>query len=99
MITRRAPAVTHECVSQVWMRCEMHHLNSWRMNYPAASCEVSNSRLRTAMARQFGGVELVYLVSVFPRTLKQPQLDVLAMQLHIAFVTALLSYITQVATY
>ena len=56
------------------------------------SCEVS-TRLRTAMARQFGGVELVYLVSVFPRTLEQPQLDVLAMQLRIAFVTALLSYI------
>src|SRR5262249_55082393 len=31
--------------------------NAWRtMNYPAASCEVSNPRLRTAMARQFGGV-------------------------------------------
>ena len=63
------------------------------MNYPAASCEVSTPRLRTALARQFGGVELVYLVSVFPRTLEQPQLDVLAMQLRIAFVTALLSYI------
>jgi hypothetical protein len=33
------------------------------------------------------------------RTLEQPQLDVLAMQLRIAFFTALLSYITQVATY
>ena len=63
------------------------------MNYPAASCEVSNPRWRVAMARQFGGAELVYLVSVFPRTLKQPQLDVLAMQLRIAFVIALLSYI------
>jgi hypothetical protein len=32
------------------------------MNYPAASCEVSTPRWRTAMARQFGGVKLVYLV-------------------------------------
>ena len=72
---------------------DMEQETSKRMNYPAASCEVSTPRLRTAMARQFGGVELVSLVSVFPRTLEQPQLDVLAMQLRIAFVTALLSYI------
>jgi hypothetical protein len=29
----------------------------YEMNYPAASCEVSTPRLRTAMARQFGGVD------------------------------------------
>ena len=37
------------------------------------------------MARQFGGVELVYLVLFSREPLKQPQMDVLAMQLRIAF--------------
>ena len=58
------------------------------MNYPAASCEVSNPRLRTPGSRQFGG-----RYSCGMRPLEQPQLDVLAMQLRIAFVTALLPHI------
>src|SRR4029450_5500336 len=59
------------------------------MNYPAASCEVSNPRLRIAMAPPVwrGGC------SCGMRTLEQPQLDVLAVQLRIAFVTALLPHI------
>ena len=39
-------------------------------NHPAASCEVSNPRLRTAMARQFGGVDTQYLVNVLPANLR-----------------------------
>ena len=59
------------------------------MNYPAASCEVSTPRLRVAMARQFGGGSL----RSYMRTLEQPQLDILAMQLRITFFTALLPHI------
>ena len=58
------------------------------MNYPAASCEVSNPRLRTPGSRQFGG-----RYSCGMRTLEPPQLDVLAMQLGIAFFAALLPHI------
>ena len=64
------------------------------MNYPAASCEVSNPRLRTAMAPPVwrGGCSCILGMSCM-RTLEQPQLDVLAMQLRIAFFTALLPHI------
>ena len=61
------------------------------MNYPAASCEVSNPRLRTAMAPPVwrgGGSCLLCMACM--RILEQPQLDVLAMQLRIGFFTALL---------
>ena len=34
------------------------------MNYPAASCEVSNPRLRTPGSRQFGGGILVWHVNL-----------------------------------
>ena len=37
------------------MFCRKVQLVWWGMNYPAASCEVSNPRWRVAMARQFGG--------------------------------------------
>src|SRR5262245_49230377 len=61
------------------------------MNYPAASCEVSNPRLRTAIAPPVwrGGCSCILWMACM-RTLEQPQLDILAMQLRIAFVTALL---------
>jgi hypothetical protein len=59
------------------------------MNYPAASCEVSNPRWRTAMAPPVWRGDC----SCGMCTLEQPQLDVLAMQLRIAFVTALLPHI------
>src|SRR5215216_1433875 len=61
------------------------------MNYPAASCEVSNPRLRTAMAPPVwrGGGSCILCMSCMC-ALEQPQLDVLAMQSRIAFVTALL---------
>src|SRR2546426_7398973 len=64
------------------------------MNYPAAGCEVSNPRLRTAMAPPVwrGGCSCILGMSCM-RTLEQPQLDVLAMQLRIAFFTALLPHI------
>jgi len=45
------------------------------------------------MARQFGGVELVYLVYVLPANFRTTPIGHLAMQLRIAFFTALLSYI------
>jgi hypothetical protein len=68
-----------------------------KMNYPAASCEVSNPRLRTAMAPPVwrGGCSCIVWMSCMScmRTLEQPQLDVLAMQLRIAFCTALLLHI------
>jgi hypothetical protein len=28
----QAPVPHNEGVSQVWMRCEMNHLNAWRLN-------------------------------------------------------------------
>src|SRR5215217_7979023 len=64
------------------------------MNHPAASCEVSNPRLHTAMAPPVwrGGCSCILWTSCM-RTLEQSQLDVLAMQLRIAFFTALLPHI------
>src|SRR5712692_1993651 len=61
------------------------------MNYPAASCEVSNPHLRTAMAPPVwrGGCSCILCMSCM-RTLEQAQLDVLARQLLLAFFTALL---------
>src|SRR5262249_20159781 len=64
------------------------------MNYPAASCEVSNPHLRTAMAPPVwrGGCACILWIACM-QTLAQPQLDVLAMQLRIAFFMALLPHI------
>jgi hypothetical protein len=65
------------------------------MNYPAASCEVSTPRWRTAMAPPVWregcspGLPISWV-----RTLEQPQLGVLAMQLRIGLFQALLPHIT-----
>lgn len=51
---------------------ETLHQREVEMNHPAASCEVSKPRLRTAMARQFGGWMRVALVYVWQASLRPP---------------------------
>ena len=71
-----------ECVARAWYQ-------SGELNYPAASCEVSNPRLHTVMAPPvWRGRCSCILCRSCMRILEQPQLDVLAMQLRIAFCTA-----------
>ena len=54
---------TNDCTTAATLRQDLQILHTRLaerqaiMTYPAASCEVSNPRWCTAMARQFGGVE------------------------------------------
>ena len=61
------------------------------MNYPRSKLRGIKRPLAYSQPHQFGGVDArILLCMPGMRTLEQPQLDVLAMQLRIAFFTALL---------